>query len=121
VSTPASAPARPTPAPLTAALRVAAALGLAAPVAVLLDLPTPVRLVLVLAFVLVVPGLAVLAHVPQRDAVVTAALVVVLGVAVTAAASALMVWTDLWHPALGLALLGALSVTSLLVAERRSR
>jgi hypothetical protein len=101
---------------------VAAVLGLAAPAALVLGAPVPVRLVLVLAFVLVVPGSAVLAWFPQRDTVVTAALVVVFGIAMVAGVSAVMLWADFWRPALGLVLLGTASVVSLVVAqERQSR
>ncbi|WP_181782006.1 hypothetical protein [Pseudonocardia pini] len=95
------------------AVWAALAIGVAAPAAVAVQAPSGIRLVLVLAFVLVVPGTALLAWFPQGDGFVRAALTVVFGMALTAGSAALMLWTGFWQPLVGLVLLAVLSVGSL--------
>jgi 1,4-dihydroxy-2-naphthoate octaprenyltransferase len=100
--------------------RVALVLALLVPAGVALNPAPAVRLVLVLAFIAMVPGTAVTAHVRIADPVVRTALGAVLGFAAFGAVSVLMVWWRLWHAQASLLVLAAASAVSLIVAIMRA-
>jgi hypothetical protein len=69
----------------------------------------PVRLLLALAFTSVVPGWALVRWFKLADSATGAAMAVPSSLAICAAASAIMVWLQMWQP---LVLLAALAIVS---------
>jgi O-antigen/teichoic acid export membrane protein len=89
---------------------VALALGVLAPVMVLLPVGVLPKVVLVLLFAFLGPGGAVLSKVRLGDAVASWAMAFLLSVALFALVSVGMVWTRLWYPYVGLLLLAVPTV-----------
>ncbi|RBY75288.1 hypothetical protein DQ238_19875 [Geodermatophilus sp. TF02-6] len=89
--------------------------------AVLLDAPSWLRLVTVLAFVCAGPGAAVMAHVPVCGMSTSWALTNVLSLAVWAVGTAVLAWVNHWAPTALLLVLAAGTVLSCGWAELRTR
>jgi hypothetical protein len=104
---------RPADAPGVPLARLGFGVGLIAPLCVGLDAPVPIRTVTVLAFLVLVPGAAVMSHFSAIDVVTLGALTLVISLAAFAAVSAAMVWAHFWHPMLGLCGLAAVSLVAL--------
>ncbi len=86
--------------------------------AALLPLPGPVRLVLLLVFLCLGPGAAVVAHVAPRDRLVGWALTLTAGLNVSTGLSVLTLWTGTWAPRVLVVALAAASALSLVLAGR---
>ncbi|WP_138758780.1 hypothetical protein [Modestobacter altitudinis] len=89
--------------------------------AVLLDAPSWLRLVTVLAFVCAGPGAAVMAHVPSGRPSTSVALTNVLSLSLWAIGTAVMAWLNDWSPTVLLLVLAVATVVSVAVAELRHR
>ena len=89
--------------------------------AVLLDAPSWLRLVTVLAFVCAGPGAAVMAHVPVVRPSTSWALTNVLSLSLWAIGTAVMAWLNDWSPTVLLLVLAVATVASVAVAEIRHR
>jgi hypothetical protein len=76
--------------------------------------PQPARAVIVFAAMAIVPGAAVMLRVPPTDAATAVGLTVALGLAIDTLVSLFMVWTGWWYPVAGAAVVGAISVVSIL-------
>lgn len=88
---------------------------------VLLDAPSWLRLVTVLAFVCAGPGAAVTAHVPVGRQSTAWALTNVLSLALWAIGTAVLAWLNRWSPSVLLLLLAAATVVSCGWAALRAR
>jgi hypothetical protein len=82
--------------------------------------PQPARAVIVFAAMAIVPGAAVMLRVPSTDAATALGLTVALGLAIDTLASLFMVWTGWWYPVAGAAVVGTISVLSILPECRGS-
>lgn len=85
------------------------------------DIGGPVRLVLALAAMALLPGAAVLTRLPTADPAVWLGLAVAISLAVETVASLVMAWTGWWHPGPVAGALAAVCVLVLLVDVRRTR
>lgn len=80
------------------------------------ELPSPVRVTLVLLFACAGPGAAILAHLRLRDRATAAALTVVLSLAVFAAVPTIMAWFDRWAPVTAVVVLASVALVSTVAA-----
>lgn len=88
---------------------------------VLLDAPSWLRLLAVLAFVCTGPGAAVMAHVPVSRPSTSWALTNVLSLAAWAIGTAVSAWLNDWSPTVVLLVLAAATAVSCVVALVRTR
>ncbi len=89
--------------------------------AVALDAPVPLRTPVVLAFFLVVPGLAIVDLLPMEDGIVRAAVCTSISVTAAVLVGLAMVAVHWWHPKAGLAFLGVVSASLVVGRAVRSR
>jgi len=74
--------------------------------ALALMVPTgPVRLVMLLTFLLIGPGAAVMAHLPVRDRLVSWALAITASLSIACGTAVLMLWTHTWSPQIAVTIL----------------
>ena len=74
----------------------------------------PVRGILVFAAMVTVPGAAVMLRVSGADAPTAVGLTIAISLAIDTFVSLAMVWTGFWHPTVGAAVVGSVSVLSIL-------
>ena len=101
-----------------AALATAAAVG--ALVAVLLDLNSPVRAVVVFGFVLLVPGMSLARLLGFDEWAVNIALGCALGIALTGAVAGVLIYAGHWSPTFGLVFLVLITLGAVATELRRA-
>jgi uncharacterized membrane protein len=91
----------------------------------LADVHSPARAAIVLAFVLVAPGLAIVRPIGMRDPMVELMLAVAVSVALDTLAASAILYAGAWSPNLILAVVAAITLAAtavgLLVERRRER
>lgn len=86
----------------------------------LLDAPSPIRLLLLLAAACLIPGSALLTLLPVEDPFEAFALAVGFGFTLETVGALAMVWTGWWHPYGWTIVLGALACVMLTLDLRRN-